>query len=88
MNELAVNLIEEENFHNAYYRAIKFIINQGTDLVIGGKEERKPIKDACVLFDLRGNAIKQIENKEIHPQYPFKMIDEYCREFTREYLKH
>jgi len=85
-DDLVTNLIEEDNFHNAYYRAIRFVLNQGTDLIIGGEEERKPTRDSCMLISLTGNAIKQIENHEIHPQYPFKMIDEYCKEFTKEYL--
>jgi len=85
-DDLVTNLIEEDNFHNAYYRAIRFIINQGTDLIIGGQEQRKPIRDSCMLISLTGNAINQIENHEIHPQYPFKIIDEYCKEFTDEYL--
>lgn len=87
MNELTINLIEEENFHNAWYRAINLVIRDGIDLTIGGAEYKKPIYDSCMLISLMGNGIKQIERREIHPQYPFKMIDEYCKEFTLEYLE-
>jgi thymidylate synthase len=36
---------------------------------------------------MTGNAIQQIEEQQIHPQYPFKMVKQYCDEFTREYLE-
>lgn len=85
--KLFTELIEEKNFHNAWAKAIREVIYSGADLIIGGAEERKPIKDSCMLIALEGNAIKQIENREIHPQYPFKMVDEYCKEFTFNYLK-
>ena len=84
---LYTDKIEEKNFHNAYAKAIQSVLREGADLVIGGAEQRKPIKDSCMLISLVRNAVKQVENKEIHPQYPFKRIDEYCKEFTREYLE-
>ena len=85
--KLYTGKIEEKNFHNAYAKAIQSVIREGSDLVIGGVEHRKPIKDSCMLISLIGNAIKQVEEREIHPQYPFKRVDEYCEEFTYEYLK-
>ena len=86
--KLFTELIEENNFHNAWVKAINAVQKEGADLVIGGAEQRKPIKDSCMLISLSGNAIKQIEGREIHPQYPFKRVDEYCEEFTRVYLEH
>jgi thymidylate synthase len=41
-----------------------------------------------MLISLTGNAIKQVEKREIHPQYPFRKVDEYCDEFTRSYVRH
>lgn len=84
---LFVHLIEERNFHNAWAKAILAVLSKGTDLVIGGGEERKPIKDSCMLISLTGNAIKQIEARELHPQYPFRRIEEYCHEYTRTFLE-
>lgn len=78
-------LIQDTDFNNAWFKSIRYIINNGIDLTIGDASEPKPIKDACILIGLTGNAIKQIENHEIHPQYPFKYINEYCNEFTRSY---
>ena len=79
-------LIAETDFHNAWARAVRHVLRDGTPMTIGDPSEPKPIKDACVLFELTGNAIKQIENHELHPQFPFRHVDQYCYGFTREYL--
>ena len=79
-------LISETNFHNAWARAVRHVLRDGMRLTIGDSSEPKPIRDACVLFELTGNAIKQIESHELHPQFPFRHIDQYCHGFTREYL--
>jgi len=84
--KLSVSLIEEENFHNAWVKAIRAVL-RGTDLVIGGSDDRKPVRESCVLISMTGNAIKQIEARELHPQYRFRRIEEYCNEFTREFLE-
>jgi thymidylate synthase len=85
--KLLAHLIEERNFHNAWAKAIHAVLSEGTDLVIGGGDERKPIKDSCMLISMTGNAVKQIEARELHPQYPFRRIEEYCNEFTRAFLE-
>ncbi len=84
---LLVHHLEERNFHNAWARAIHAVLREGPELVIGGGDERKPIRDACMLISLTGNAITQIEAHEVHPQYPFRRIEDYCREFTRPFLE-
>ncbi|RLF42953.1 MAG: hypothetical protein DRN17_07025 [Thermoplasmata archaeon] len=85
---LFCKLIEERNFHNAWAKAIQGVLCCGADLVIGGEEERKPIKDSCMLISLEGKAIKQVENRELHPQFPTKKahLDKYCEEYTRDYV--
>ncbi|MHC1623080.1 MAG: thymidylate synthase [Candidatus Methanospirareceae archaeon] len=85
--KLLANLIEERNFHNAWTKAIHAVLRKGADLVIGGADERKPIKDSCMLICMTGMAIKQIEARELHPQCPFRRIEEYCNEFTRAFLE-
>ena len=87
--KLFTELIEEKNFHNAYAKAIQAVLREGADLVIGGAEQRKPIKDSCMLISLLGNAIKQIERRELHPHFPTRRthLDKYCKEYTYEYLK-
>ena len=84
--KLLAHLIEERNFHNAWAKAIHTVLRKGADVIIGGGEERKPIKDSCMLISMTGTAIKQIEARELHPQYPFRRIEEYCNEFTRPFL--
>ena len=79
-------LICRENFHNAWARAVRYVLRDGRKITIGDASEPKPIRDACVLFELAGDAIRQIENRELHPQFPFQHIGPYCEEFTREYL--
>jgi thymidylate synthase len=75
-------LISETDFHNAWARAVRNVLRDGKRMTIGDSSEPKPIRDACVLFELTGNAIKQIESHELHPQFPFRHIDQYCEEFT------
>ncbi len=79
-------LICEDNFHNAWARAVRYVLRDGMKITIGDPSEPKPIRDACVLFEVTGDAIRQIENHELHPQFPFRHIDHYCEAFTREYL--
>lgn len=78
-------LIRDNDFHSAWSRAIKSVLREGVDLVIGDKDNPKHIKDVCAIIELYGNAISQIENHEIHKDFPFQHIDQYCNEFTREY---
>ncbi|MEA1945419.1 MAG: hypothetical protein U9N07_08870, partial [Euryarchaeota archaeon] len=63
-----------------------YVLRDGMKTTIGDLSEPKPIRDACILFELTGEAIRQIEDHELHPQFPFRHIDHYCKEFTREYL--
>ena len=79
-------LIEDPDFNAAWARAVRAVLREGVDIVIGDSSEPKPIKDVCGIISLTGNAIAQIENQEIHTQYPFVHIDQYCEEFTRTYL--
>jgi thymidylate synthase len=82
-----INLIEEENFSNAWARAVRFCHMFGTPLIFGDTKEPKKAKQSVQLISLTGNAITQIENGEIHPKYPFKNIRQYADEFTREFLE-
>jgi len=78
-------LINEVDFHEAWYRAVRYVVMWGMPLTIGDVSDPKKIRDMCATFAFTGDAIKQIENKELHPQYPFRYVDQYCKEFTREY---
>ena len=79
--------IEETNFHNAYARAVRQVIRDGTPIIIGTKKEPKPILDSPAVIMISGKGIRQIEDREIHPQFPFRLVDQYCEEFTYDFQR-
>jgi len=79
-------LIEEDNFHNAWARMVRYILRNGRKIIFGDALEPKYARDTCALISLTGDAIRQIEDRELHPQFPFQHIDQYCDEYTRKYL--
>ena len=82
-----INFISTTNFHDAWYKAIREVIRNGIDITFGSSAEPKEARDSCQIIEMTGDAIKQIARKEIHPQYPFKLVNQYCNEFTYEYLR-
>ena len=78
-------LITDKDFNSAWARAVRGVLREGKNITIGSMEEPKPIRDVTAVIELTGNAIKQIENREIHSQFPFKYVDQYCDEFTYEF---
>ncbi|HID26341.1 MAG TPA: hypothetical protein EYP22_00605 [Methanosarcinales archaeon] len=76
--------IEETSFPNAWARAVRFVMNFG--IVLPTEYDNKS-KDVCSRITLIGDAIKQIEKMELHPQFPTKKshLKEYLIQFTREY---
>ena len=85
MNKLLV--MQETDFHSAWSRMVHNVLRDGTSITIGSEREQKPIREMAAVIELTGNAIKQIENYEIHPQFPFKFVKQYVEEFTYEYQK-
>lgn len=79
--------IEDTNFASAWARAVRAVIMNGTDIVIGDRKEQKQIRDDCAVIELSGDAIKQINARELHPDFPFRFIVEYIEEFTPEFQK-
>jgi thymidylate synthase len=79
-------LIRDTDFSSAWARAVRYVLREGVDITIGDSTEPKPIRDICATIELTGDAIRQIDDRKLHPQFPFKHIDPYCDEFTREYL--
>ena len=92
------NLIEDSSFHRAWQKAAAFIEEKGAPRTIGGPKEengriiieRKPAMDTCQLIILTGPAIAQVKESELHPAFPFgpKKLEEYCSQFTPEYVKY
>ena len=85
MNKLLI--MQETDFHSAWSRMVHNVLQYGTSITIGSEREQKPIREMTATIELTGNAIKQIENHEIHPQFPFKFIKQYVNEFNYEYQK-
>ncbi len=73
-------LIESNDFPDAWVRAVNANLRDGF--------KSNGAQESILAIVLRDNAITQIENHKVHPQFPFgKMsIDAYCREFTYDYL--
>jgi thymidylate synthase len=78
------NVVEETNFANAWVKAVKFVMKKKHEIVFG--IDKKVAYDSKQMIILTGNAIRQIENREFHPDFPFKLADQYCEELTREFL--
>jgi thymidylate synthase len=82
-----INSISEQNFHQAWWKAIQNVLKQKSQLTFGSLREPKYALDSTQLIELTGHAVNQVLNGEIHPQSTFKALDSYKREFTYEYLK-
>ena len=77
--------IKDKNFNSAWARLIHQIIMFGNKRTIGDINEPKNITDETSVIELYGNAINQIENNIIHPDYPFRFINRYLDEFSYEF---
>lgn len=73
--------IEDNYFPAAWSRAVRYIANHGYEV--------NNAKEVILSINLSGEAINQVINHVVHPQYPFgkNSINEYCKEFTYEYVK-
>ena len=74
-------VIESDDFPDAWVRAVKVNLNNGF--------ESNDAQESIMVVVLRGNAIKQVKNHVVHPQYPLGKyaINAYCEEYTYDYLK-
>ena len=81
MKEPELLVIEETDFPNAWFRAVRNNIKFGF--------ASNNAFEHIMSIRLTKNAIKQVLNREVHPQFPFgkHSIDAYCKEFTYEYLE-
>ena len=82
-----LNIIKENNFHRAWYKAVNYILHHGVELKLGSREKQEIILDSTICIELTGSAVRQIINRELHPDFPFKQVEEYCKTFTYEYLE-
>lgn len=78
---------DANDFNVAWERAINNVLLHGTPITFGGNNEKKKALDTVQTIVLNYNAADQILRKEIHPRFPFKMVDQYINEFTPEFLE-
>ena len=74
------------DFNSAWENAIRNVLMTGKQIVFGGPGEAKKAIDTVQTIVLNYNAVNQILARQIHPKFPFKMVDQYTREFTQEFL--
>jgi thymidylate synthase len=82
-----LHIIQEPDFNNAWYKAIQNVLNDKCELIFGSNKNEKHAWDSCQIIELTGNAIKQVETKTIHPHSTFRAIEQYCNQFTDEFVK-
>ncbi len=75
------------DFNGAWEQAIRNVLVHGSPITFGGNKEKKKALDTVQTIILNYNAADQILRKEIHPLFPFKMVDQYIYEFTTEFLE-
>lgn len=83
-----INLIKSQDFHDAWSRAIYFVLEHGTPITFGDSKDPKSALDSCQLIELTGNALEQIKDGWVPIDFNFsgKRLQEYCGKFTREHL--
>lgn len=78
---------DANDFNVAWERAIHNVLVSGTQITFGGNDEKKKALDTVQTIVLNYNAVDQVLRKEIHPLFPFRMVDQYVKEFTPEFLE-
>lgn len=88
MNKLPnVFMFKSNNFDSAWEQAIKNVILNPVQITFGDAKNKKKALDSVQTIILEYHAIEQIKKRVIHPKFPFKAVDEYCWEFTSEFLQ-
>jgi thymidylate synthase len=75
-----------EDFNSAWLRLLRNCLS-GKPITFGDEKHAKHALDTSQTIILQGAAIGQIERRDIHPNNPFKLVKQYCDEFTWDYLK-
>jgi thymidylate synthase len=83
-----INIIEENDFSEAWHKAILFVLAYGALMKFGSKKEPKQAFNSIQCIILYGHAINQILRGEFHPQYSFggQRGDTYTNEFDRDWF--
>lgn len=78
--------IFSHDFNQAWERAIENCLH-GPNFIFGSKKEPKKARDSSQLIILSKRAVQQVECRMLHPKATFKTINQYCEEFTSEFLQ-
>ena len=76
--------IKQSDFHHAWSLLVHDVI-RGEKCVIGDVDSPHPVIGDAGMVMLRGSAIKQIAECEVHQDAPFKHIKPYVEQFTYKY---
>jgi len=87
MNLSKLYTINSGDFNIAWLTALNNVLKSNTDIIFGSLKEPKYAKDSCQVISLVGNAIDQMSNGVFHPDFSFKSIDQYKKEFDVDFLK-
>lgn len=76
--------IDENNFKRAWAKLVMKIMQSGAELLTEYNNMSMDVQGTIVMY---GDAIRQIENSEVHPKEPFGKlrIQEYKKQYNREY---
>jgi len=78
---------DANDFNTAWERAVDNVLLYGIPITFGGRDEKKKALDTVQTIILNYNAADQILRKELHPRFPFRMVDQYIEEFTTGFLE-
>jgi len=78
--------VKSGDFHIAWLTAIDNVLESDVDIIFGDPKEPKYAKDSCQTIELTGNAINQITREKLHPDFSFKSVEQYKREFDVDFL--
>jgi thymidylate synthase len=78
--------IKSGDFNIAWMIAMNNVLKSNMDITFGSSKEPKYAKGSCQIIELTGNAIDQMSNGILHPDFSFKSIDQYKQEFDVDFL--
>jgi thymidylate synthase len=79
--------IKSGDFNIAWLTAMNNVLKSGIDIAFGSLKEPKYAKDSCQVISLTGNAIDQMSRGILHPDFSFKSVEQYKKEFDVDFLR-
>ena len=85
----ATATIEGNDFGMVWFKSVRAIMNSGRNRMSTSDNTGAMTKDLYLTTITYGNAIKQIREFDIHPDYPMKAgsLETYCDEFTYDFVE-